>query len=97
MKRNDLTQAAEDYQRIEKAIRFIEKNHLEQPSLDEIAAAVFVSKYHFERLFKRWAGISPMQFLHSLTLDYAKQRLAESANVLDATYDAGLSGPQGRG
>ncbi len=93
MKRNDLTQAAEDYQRIEKAIEFIEKNHLEHPSLDEIASAVFVSKYHFERLFKRWAGISPIQFLHSLTLDYAKQRLADSANILDATYDSGLSGP----
>jgi AraC family transcriptional regulator of adaptative response/methylated-DNA-[protein]-cysteine methyltransferase len=54
---------------------------------------VHLSKYHFQRLFKRWAGISPTQFLHFLTLEYAKERLRESHSVLDAALDAGLSGP----
>ncbi len=93
MKKNEFSQAAEDYRKIEQAIKFIEKNHLEKLSLDDIASAVHTSKFHFQRLFHRWAGITPMQFLHSLTLEYAKQRLAESASLLDATYDAGLSGP----
>lgn len=84
---------SEDFYRIEKAIKFVEANFLERPDLDEIAASVHLSKFHFQRLFRRWAGISPSQFLQFLTLEYAKKRLAESRSVLDVTFDAGLSGP----
>jgi len=87
------SQQANDYQRIEQAIRFLEANYHTQPSLDEIASSVHLSKYHFQRLFKRWAGISPTQFLQYLTIEYAKQRLQESQSVLDAALDAGLSSP----
>ncbi len=90
---NVCTQESEDYQRIEKAILFIESEFRSQPNLEEIASSVHLSKFHFDRLFKRWAGISPIQFMQFLTLDYTKQRLAESASVLDASLDAGLSGP----
>ena len=86
-------QQSTDYQRVEQAIRFLEANLIRQPSLGEIAESVHLSKYHFQRLFKRWAGISPTQFLQYLTLGYAKERLAESKNVLEATLDAGLSSP----
>ncbi len=86
-------QKSEDYRKIESAIRFIESEFQSQPNLEEIASSVHLSRFHFDRLFKRWAGISPIQFLQSLTLDYTKQRLAESASVLDASLDAGLSGP----
>jgi AraC family transcriptional regulator of adaptative response/methylated-DNA-[protein]-cysteine methyltransferase len=82
-----------DYQRIEQAIHFLEANFRRQPSLDEIADSIHLSKYHFQRLFKRWAGISPSQFLRFLTLEYAKERLQESQSILDAALDAGLSGP----
>jgi AraC family transcriptional regulator of adaptative response/methylated-DNA-[protein]-cysteine methyltransferase len=82
---------AEDYQVVEQAIRFLEDRFRQQPGLDEIAASVHLSKYHFQRLFKRWAGISPTQFLHFLTVEYAKERLRESRSVLGATLDAGLS------
>lgn len=82
-----------DYQRIEQAIGFIERNFQDQPSLKEIADYVGLSEYHFQRLFTRWAGISPKRFLQFLALDYAKQLLAESKSVLDATYEAGLSSP----
>lgn len=91
MKNEGFDQQAEDYRIVEQAIRFVEGHFREQPGLDEIAASVHLSKYHFQRLFKRWAGISPTQFLHYLTVEYAKERLRESQSVLGATLDAGLS------
>ena len=89
----DFAQQSADFQRIEKAIQFIEKNFKSQPTLDQMAKSVYLSKYHFERLFKRWAGISPIQFMQFMTLDYTKKRLAESKSLLDTALDAGLSGP----
>ncbi len=87
------SQEAVDYQRIEAAIRYLEENFQRQPTLDEIAASVHLSKHHFERLFKQWAGVTPMQFMQYLTLEYAKERLAESRSLLETTLDAGLSSP----
>jgi len=84
---------SEDYYRIEKAIKFVEANFRKRPDLETIAASAHLSKFHFQRMFRRWAGISPGQFMQYLTLEFAKKRLAESRSVLDATYDAGLSGP----
>ncbi|MEZ4699788.1 MAG: methylated-DNA--[protein]-cysteine S-methyltransferase [Rhodothermales bacterium] len=82
-----------DFDRIESAIRFLEDNVLDQPRLDDIAAHIHLSPYHFERLFKRWAGVTPKQFLQHLTLSHAKERLRTSASVLEAAFAAGLSGP----
>ena len=82
-----------DYARVEDAIRFIDHHRLEQPSLDEIAAAVNASPYHFQRLFSRWAGVSPKRFLGYLTLTHARAALEGSGSVLDAALEAGLSGP----
>lgn len=93
MMKTDFAQQSSDYQRVEEAIRYLEANYRQRPSLDEIADSVHLSKYHFQRLFKRWAGISPMQFMQFLTLEYAKQRLQESQSILDTALDAGLSGP----
>jgi len=84
---------AEDYRRIEKAIEFLAENYHHQPSLDEVARSVNLSEYHFQRLFRRWAGISPKRLVQFLTLEHAKQALEESRSVLDAAYDAGLSSP----
>jgi len=83
----------EDYQRIEKAIQFLVLNYHEQPSLDEVARNVNLSEYHFQRLFRRWAGISPKRLVQFLTLEHAKKVLEQSRSVLDAAYDAGLSSP----
>ncbi len=88
----NLQEQSEDYQRVAQAIRYLDENFQNQPSLDEIAAAVHLSKYHFQRLFKRWAGVTPNQFLHYLTIEYAKERLQESNSVYDTALDAGLSG-----
>jgi AraC family transcriptional regulator of adaptative response/methylated-DNA-[protein]-cysteine methyltransferase len=93
MSEYDYWQQCEDYQRIEKAIEYIQVNFKSQPTLDQIAKHAHLSKYHFDRLFKRWAGISPIQFLQFMTLDYSKQKLAESNSLLETSLDAGLSGP----
>ena len=74
MNTHDFSQQAYDYQRIEEAIHYVETNFAYQPHLDDIAREVNMSKYHFQRLFKRWVGISPTQFLQYLTLDYTKQQ-----------------------
>lgn len=82
-----------DYERIAQAIQFIEANYRRQPTLDEVARSVYLSEFHFQRLFRRWVGISPKRFLQFLTIEHAKRRLDECRSVLDATYDAGLSSP----
>jgi AraC family transcriptional regulator of adaptative response/methylated-DNA-[protein]-cysteine methyltransferase len=86
-----LTQAAMDYQRIEKAIIYLQTHFLEQPDLKAVAQAIHLSEYHFQRLFTRWVGISPKRFLQYLTVEHAKRRLAESKPVLDVALDSGLS------
>jgi AraC family transcriptional regulator of adaptative response/methylated-DNA-[protein]-cysteine methyltransferase len=88
-----LTQASLDYERIAKAISYLEANYLEQPGLETVARAVHMSEFHFQRVFSRWAGISPKRFLQYLTVEHAKRQLAESKPVLDATFDSGLSSP----
>lgn len=65
----------------------------EQPSLKELAAREGLSEYHFQRLFRRFAGISPKRFLSFLTAEYARRLLRESGSVLDAAFEVGLSGP----
>ncbi len=87
------SQAAIDYQRIEKAIAFLVDNFHDQPGLREIAARVHMSEYHFQRLFSRWVGISPKRFLQFLTKEHAKKLLEKSINLLDVTYEAGLTSP----
>lgn len=86
------SQQAGDYHHIEKAIHFIEENFHSQPTLDQISKSIHLSKFHFNRLFKRWAGISPIQFMQYLTLDYTKQRLMQSKSVLKTSLEAGLTG-----
>ncbi|HEY5672389.1 MAG TPA: methylated-DNA--[protein]-cysteine S-methyltransferase [Malonomonas sp.] len=82
-----------DYRRIEKAIHYLEEHVAEQPSLDEVAEQIGLSASHFQRLFKSWAGVSPKRFLQYLTVENAKRLLRDSASVLDASLDVGLSGP----
>ena len=85
--------SASDYQLIAAAIAYLEANHRRQPSLEELAAYLAISPFHLQRLFKRWAGISPKRFVQFLTVEHAKQLLAESRTLLDAAYETGLSGP----
>jgi AraC family transcriptional regulator, regulatory protein of adaptative response / methylated-DNA-[protein]-cysteine methyltransferase len=79
--------------RIANAIGFVAERYQEQPSLEEMADAANLSPFHFQRVFKRWAGVSPKRFLQYVTLAHAKRLLVEDASVLDAALDTGLSGP----
>lgn len=83
----------EDYRRIARAIAFLQQHHLTQPDLEAVAQHVGLSEYHLQRLFTRWAGISPKRFLQFLTVEYAKARINETRNLLDLTLDVGLSSP----
>lgn len=85
-------QAVLDYKRVEKAIEFIRDQQEHQPGLNEIAAFINLSPYHFQRLFTRWAGISPKKFLQYLTIAYAKDQLNMSTNLEEVAQRSGLSG-----
>lgn len=82
-----------DFERVAKIIRYLDSNRAAQPRLSSLAAAAGLSEFHFHRLFHRWAGVTPKDFLQALTVEHAKQRLRASASVLDAALDTGLSGP----
>lgn len=87
------TQQEIDYNRIAKVIRYINANFRQQPSLEELAEQVHLSPYHFQRLFKQWAGTSPKKFLQYISLNHAKNLLKDrQATLFDTSYDTGLSG-----
>jgi AraC family transcriptional regulator, regulatory protein of adaptative response / methylated-DNA-[protein]-cysteine methyltransferase len=88
-----LNAAPSDYAYVKKALSFISENWREQPSLDAIATEVKLSPSHLQRIFTRWAGLSPKAFLQALTLDHARNMLRDSASILDTSYEVGLSGP----
>lgn len=85
--------ASGDYELVRRTIEFLSGHWQEQPSLDEIAFNVGASPDTVQRSFSRWAGITPKSFMQAITLDRARQLLKDSATVLDATYEVGLSGP----
>jgi AraC family transcriptional regulator, regulatory protein of adaptative response / methylated-DNA-[protein]-cysteine methyltransferase len=82
-----------DFRRIARAIRFIDEHYREQPRLTTIASFAGLSEFHFNRLFRRWAGVTPRQYLAFVTARAAHQALTGSASVLEAAYTVGLSGP----
>jgi len=82
---------SDQYRLMERAIRYIESNVGQQPELDEIAAAIGLSEFHFQRIFKSWTGISPKRFMQFLTKEHAKELLNKSENLLDTTHQIGLS------
>jgi AraC family transcriptional regulator, regulatory protein of adaptative response / methylated-DNA-[protein]-cysteine methyltransferase len=88
-----LSQAAEDYELVRQNLEWLREHWREQPTLDSLAERNGVSAAHLQRLFMRWAGLSPKAFVQALTIDRARKLLRESASVLDAAYEVGLSGP----
>ena len=93
---SDLSRAdvsARDYERIGRAIAYLRRHAGEQPDLAAAARHVNLSEHHFQRLFTRWAGVSPKRFVQYLTVEHAKSRLARAGSVLDLASAVGLSGP----
>lgn len=80
-----------NYQRIEEAIHYLVENFQRQPELDEVAENVHLSPFHFQKIFTTWAGISPKRFLQYLTVDFLKEKLKSSKNIIEAAASAGLS------
>jgi AraC family transcriptional regulator of adaptative response/methylated-DNA-[protein]-cysteine methyltransferase len=84
-------QLSEDYLRIEQAIQYLDNHYKDQPGLEDVAASIGLSEFHFQRIFTRWAGVSPKRFLQFLTREGAKDLLNRSENLLDTTHQVGLS------
>lgn len=81
------------YQRIEKAISYLQEHFREQPRLEDVAQQAHLSEYHFQRLFTEWAGVSPKKFLQFLSVNYAKTLLVnQRLSVSETAYETGLSG-----
>lgn len=83
---------SDDYALVRRAIEFLTNSWIEQPELGRIAAHLGISPAHCQKLFKRWCGLSPKEFVQAITIDRARGLLDESASLLDAAYDVGLSG-----
>ncbi len=82
-----------DFRRITRAIRFIDAHYREQPRLATIADSAGLSEFHFNRLFRRWAGVTPRQYLAFVTARAARGALDSDTSVLETAYAVGLSGP----
>ncbi len=89
----NLSEGRQDYDLVRKALEFMSANWRDHPSLDVIAEHVGLSPSHFQKLFKRWAGLSPKEFIQSITLDHARDMLRGSASLLEISDVLGLSGP----
>lgn len=87
-----MNQSDQSYQMIEMAIGYLRQHHRDQPSLDQLAEVAGVTKFHLQRTFKKWAGVSPKQFVKYLTKEHAKNLLRQRT-ILDVAFDVGLSGP----
>lgn len=81
-----------NYTTIEKAIQYIRENFKTQPDLDEVAKQVHLSPFHFQRMFKEWAGISPKKFLQYISIEHAKKLLLDDHSLADTSFETGLSG-----
>jgi AraC family transcriptional regulator of adaptative response/methylated-DNA-[protein]-cysteine methyltransferase len=88
-----LSRAAADYDVVRRAIAFLSEHWRAQPEIEAVAEAAGVSTTELHHLFRRWAGITPKAFLQAITLDHARRLLRDSASVLDASLEVGLSGP----
>src|SRR5262249_59215220 len=88
-----LARAADDYAVVRRAIAHIRGHWRDQPTIETIAEVAGVTSDELHHLFRRWAGLTPKAFLQALTIDHARALLRDSASVLDAAYEVGLSGP----
>lgn len=89
----DLYAAARDFDRISEALAFLGDRWRDHPDLASGAAAAGLSPHHFQRVFSRWVGVSPKKYVGALAHSAARGALADGASILDASYEAGLSGP----
>lgn len=87
-----LTKSSKDYDVVRRAIAYLSEQWTEQPDLDDLADHLGLSAAHCQKLFKRWCGLSPKEFLQAITIDNARGLLDGSASLLDCAHEVGLSG-----
>lgn len=85
--------ATRDYRRVEAAIAYLRDHRSRQPNLAELADFLGLGESRLQRLFSRWAGVSPKRFLQYLTVEHVKRRMDETADLFGLSLQAGLSGP----
>jgi AraC family transcriptional regulator, regulatory protein of adaptative response / methylated-DNA-[protein]-cysteine methyltransferase len=83
----------DDYEKVRSVLSNLTQNWRDQPSLDELAGPVGMDAEQLQRMFTRWAGLTPKAFLQALTLDHARAMLKDSASILETSLEVGLSGP----
>lgn len=88
-----LDESSRDFDRIADALEFLGENWQSHPDLDAAARSAGLSPHHFQRVFTRWVGMSPKKYVGALAHQAARSALDDGANLLDAAFDAGLSGP----
>jgi len=81
-----------DFERISKVIQYLNSNFKEQPNLEKLAELTGLSSFHFQRLFKEWAGVSPKKFLQYISIEHAKKLLSENNSISEVSYETGFSG-----
>ncbi|MGY5452851.1 bifunctional transcriptional activator/DNA repair enzyme AdaA [Agarivorans sp. MS3-6] len=84
-------QSQREYQQISQAMAYLIDHQEQQPELADLAKIVGFSESHMQRLFSQWVGVSPKRFLQYLTLQKAREQLAETSSVIELAYDLGLS------
>jgi AraC family transcriptional regulator of adaptative response/methylated-DNA-[protein]-cysteine methyltransferase len=89
----EVLSGVDDYDHVRRAIEFLSERWESQPRLEVLSAHLGLSPAHTQRLFKRWCGLSPKEFLQAITIDHARAMLQGSASLLDTAYEVGLSGP----
>ncbi len=90
---HDITPEGSDYEIVRRVIEKISLDYRDQPSLEELAEDVGETPTGLQKLFTRWAGLSPKAFLQAVTLDHARRLLDQGAPLLDASFEVGMSGP----
>jgi AraC family transcriptional regulator, regulatory protein of adaptative response / methylated-DNA-[protein]-cysteine methyltransferase len=80
-----------NYNRLYQAIGYITEHYKEQPDLNKVASAVYMSPFHFQKLFIDWVGLSPKKFVQFLSINYLRQRIQDTQNMIDAADEVGFS------
>ncbi|KRD72873.1 bifunctional helix-turn-helix domain-containing protein/methylated-DNA--[protein]-cysteine S-methyltransferase [Ensifer sp. ENS10] len=90
----DITPKGTDYDTVSRVIEMLTEDYRDQPSLETVAHRLKQSPTQLQKVFTRWAGLSPKAFLQAVTLDHAKRLLRqEDMPLLETSIEVGLSGP----
>jgi AraC-like DNA-binding protein len=73
--------------------KYIDTHYQEDLNLDDLSATLFVSKYHLIRLFKRYYGQTPRQYLIDRRIYKSKEKLKSGMTVTETCFAIGFESP----